>query len=30
LPYTEIEADDDFGFITMIYDTEDLLDEWCK
>ena len=27
LPYTEIEADDDFGFITMIYDTEDLLDE---
>lgn len=24
LPYTEIEADDDYGFITMIYNTEEI------
>ena len=27
LPYVEINSDDDYGFITMIYDTEDLQDE---
>lgn len=27
LPYAEIEADDDYGFITMIYNTDELYDE---
>jgi len=27
LPYTEINAEDDYGFITMIYNTDELYDE---